>query len=246
MKLQGKVALVTGAARRVGKTIAMALAQRGAKIAIHYHRSRKEALRLKDEIESSFGRDAEIFRADLADPRQLNRMTDAVLKQFGTVHVLVNNASIYEKNAFNKIEAKEWDANMNVHVRAPFLLSQTLGPVMKKEGEGKIINIVDWAAKRPYADFIPYCVSKAGLLCLTTTLAKVLAPEVQVNAVLPGPVLLPENYNSKMREAVRNATLLKRLGSPDDIAQAVLFLIEDSDYITGAELAVDGGRLIAS
>ena len=245
MKLQGKVALVTGAAKRVGRTIAMALAQRGAKIAIHYHRSRKDALRLKDEIESSYGRDADIFQADLANPRDLKKLADAVLRRFDAIHVLVNSASTYDKAMLGKTDAPEWNETMNVNLRAPFLLSQSLGLVMKKAGEGKIINLSDWAGKRPYVEYIPYCVSKAGLLCLTTAMAKALAPEVQVNAVLPGPVLLPENFTSKQREAVKNATLVQRLGSPDDVARAVLFLIEDSDFITGAELTVDGGRLIA-
>lgn len=245
MKLQGKVALVTGAAKRVGRSIAMTLAQRGAKIAIHYNSSRKDALLLRDEIESSYGRDAEIFGADLSKPGDVRRLSDAVLKYFDSVHVLINSASVYHKDQFGKTDSDSWDETMAVNLRAPFLLGQSLGLEMKKAGEGKIINIVDWAAKRPYVDYLPYCVSKAGLLCLNTALAKALAPEVQVNAVLPGPVLLPESMNSKQREAVRSATLLKRLGSPDDVARAVLFLIEDSDFVTGAELTVDGGRLIA-
>lgn len=245
MRLQGKVALVTGAARRVGRTIAMSLAQRGAKLAIHYNRSREEAQRLASEARDSFGRDAKIFKADLCDVRQVERLADAVLKEFGTVHVLVNSASLYEKSVFGRTGLSDWNRHLDSNLRAPFFLSQALGPAMKKEGEGKIINIADWAAKRPYAEYIPYCISKAGLLCLNAALAKALAPEVQVNAVLPGPVLLPEAFTPKMRKAVEEATLLKRLGTPEDLAQAVLFLIEGSDFITGAELTVDGGRLIA-
>lgn len=245
MRLQGKVALVTGAARRVGRTIAMALAQRGAKIAIHYHHSRTDAQRLADEVRDSFGREAALFKADLGDARQVQRMAAAVLKQFGTVHVLINNASVYEKSAFGRTEPGEWDRHLDVNLRAPFFLAQALGPAMKEHGEGKIVNIGDWAGQRPYIEYIPYCVSKAGLLCLNTALAKALAPEVQVNAVLPGPVLLPESFSPKGRQAVINATLVKRLGSPEDVAQAVLFLIEGSDFVTGAEITVDGGRLIA-
>ncbi|MBI5201044.1 MAG: SDR family oxidoreductase [Elusimicrobia bacterium] len=245
MRLQGKVALVTGAARRVGRSIAMALAQRGAKIAIHYHHSRNEAQRLADEVRDSFGREAFLFKADLADVRDVQKMAQAVVKQFKTVHVLVNNASVYEKTPFGDVAAADWDANLNVNLRAPFFLSQEIGAVMKENGEGKIVNIADWAGKRPYADYIPYCVSKAGLLALNAALAKALAPEVQVNAVLPGPVLLPESFSPKARQAVINATLVKRLGSPEDVAQAVLFLLEGSDFITGAEINVDGGRMIA-
>ncbi len=217
----------------------------GAKIAIHYNRSRSEAQRLAEEVRDSFGREAGLFKADLANVRDVQRMAQAVVKQFKTVHVLVNNASLYEKTPFGETTLADWDSHLDVNLRAPFFLSQAIGPVMKEHGEGKILNVADWAGERPYADYIPYCVSKAGLLCLNTALAKALAPEVQVNAVLPGPVLLPENFSPKARKAVIEATLLKRLGSPEDVAQAVLFLLEGSDFITGAAVTVDGGRLIA-
>lgn len=245
MKLQGKVAVVTGAAKRVGRAIAGALAQRGARLAIHYNRSRPEAQRLADEIETTYDREAVLFKADLSDAAQARRLGQAVLRRFGGVHVLVHSASIYERTPFEKTEIEDWDAHLDANLRAPFFLSQTLGPAMKKAGEGKIIHLADWAAKRPYTDYIPYCVSKAGLLCLNAALAKALAPEVQVNAILPGPVLLPEGTSPKLREAVRQATLVKRLGDPEDVVRAVLFMIEGSDFVTGAELTVDGGRLIA-
>lgn len=243
--LQGKLALVTGAARRVGRVVAMALAQRGARLAIHYNRSRAEAQRLADEIQSSFGRETILVRADLANAVEVRRLSEGILKQHGSVHVLVNNASIYDKAAFGKTEIHDWDSHLDINLRAPFFLGQSLGSAMKKAGEGKIIHISDWAAHRPYVEYIPYCISKAGLLCLNTALAKALAPEVQVNAVLPGPVLLPDGESRRAREAARNATLLKRLGNPEDVARAILFLIEGSDFITGAALTIDGGRLIA-
>ncbi len=245
MRLQGKVALITGAARRVGRAIAVALAQRGARLAIHYNRSKGEAQRLADELREGYGREPLLLKADLSDPRATARLADATAKHFGTIQILINNASLYEKSAFGSTTVKEWDDHLDVNLRAPFFLSQAVAPYMQKGGEGKIINIADWAALRPYADFIPYCVSKAGLLCLNTVLAKKLAPEIQVNAVLPGPVLLPESYSPKQIKAVKQATLLKRLGSPDDVAKAVLFLIESADFVTGAALPVDGGRLIA-
>lgn len=245
MRLQGKVVLVTGAARRVGRSIAMALGQRGARVAIHYNRSRKEAERLADDIRDGFGRDAALFKADLAEPRDIRRLVEAVFRQFGAVHVLVNNASIYEKTDFEETSLQDWNSHLDVNLRAPFLLCQAVAPLMREAGEGRIINLGDWAAHRPYAAYIPYCVSKAGLLCLTQALAKELAPEITVNAVLPGPVLLPENFSRTARAAVIKATLLKRLGTPEDIAQAVLFLMESGDFITGVSLPVDGGRLIA-
>src|SRR5258706_6593492 len=178
MILQGKTALVTGSARRVGRAIASALAERGADLAIHYNRSREEAQRLARDLEASHGCKTALFRADLADARQVVTLGRSVLKRFGAVQVLVNSASVYEKTPFGKTGAKDWDAHLNVNLRAPFLLSQTLGEAMKKAGEGKIINIADWAAKRPYAVYIPYCVSKACLLALNLALANALAPHV--------------------------------------------------------------------
>jgi NAD(P)-dependent dehydrogenase (short-subunit alcohol dehydrogenase family) len=245
MRLQGKVVLVTGAARRVGSVIAKALGQRGAKVAIHYNHSRREAERLADDIQDGFGRDAAIFKADLSDARQVKRLAENVAKRFGQLHVLVNNASLYEKSDFAETTLADWNAHLDVNLRAPFLLSQALAPVMQKSGGGHIINIADWAAHRPYTDYIPYCVSKAGLVCLNQALAKELAPDIQVNAILPGPVMLPDATSRRGREAILKATLLKKLGTPEDIARAILFLIEEGDFITGASIPVDGGRLIA-
>ncbi len=245
MRLQGKAVLVTGAARRVGRSIALALGQRGARVAIHYNKSKADAERLADDLRDSFGRDSLTVKADLTDVKQAAKMVDQVAKHFGALHVLVNNAAIYEKTPFEDVGVSDWNAHMNANLRAPFFLCQAAAPYMRKAGEGKIINIADWAAHRPYGGYMPYCISKAGLLCLNTALAKELAPEIQVNAILPGPVMLPENATPRTRKAVLDATLLKRLGTPDEVAKAVVFLIESADYTTGAELTVDGGRLIA-
>ncbi|MBI4679476.1 MAG: SDR family oxidoreductase [Elusimicrobia bacterium] len=245
MRLQGKIVLVTGAARRVGRSIALALGERGARLALHFNRSRREALRLASDIKEGFGRDAAVFQADLSDARQAARLADSVARRFGAVHVLVNNASVYEATRFGRTSPKDWDRNMSVNLRAPFFLSQAAAPWMRRSGGGKIINIGDWAGERPYTDRIPYCVSKAGLVALNTALAKELAPDIQVNAVLPGAVLLPDDYPPGKRAAVIRAAPLKRLGTPRDVAEAVVFLIEGGDFITGAALPVDGGRLIA-
>ncbi len=244
MRLEGKIALVTGAARRVGRAIALALAGRGARVAVHYRSSREEAESLCKELSRLSGGEAIAVRADLSDPAAPRKLAQKIAKRFGAVHVLVNNASLYEKNPFQTTSLRDWDRHLEVNLRAPFLLSQAVAPAMRRAREGKIINIADWAALRPYAGYIPYCVSKAGLLCLTTALAKELSPWVQVNALMPGPVLLPESFTQRQRRAVIRATLVKRLGSPEDVARAALFLIEE-DFITGAALPVDGGRLIA-
>lgn len=245
MRLQGKVVIVTGAARRVGRAIALALGRRGARVAIHYNRSRAEAERVADDLRESFGRDAMTVKAELADPRAAGRLVSEVAERYGAIHVLVNSASLYERTPFPGASVKDWDDHMDVNARAPFLLAQAVAPHMRKAGEGKIINIADWSGCRPYADYIPYCVSKAALLCLNTALAKELAPEIQVNAILPGPVLLPERSTPRLAKAAARATLLKRLGSPEDVAQAVLYFVEAGDYVTGAALPVDGGRLVA-
>lgn len=245
MKLAGKVVLMTGAARRLGDAMARTLAERGAFLAVHYHRSRAEAQELCFRINQIHPGQAGFFRADLRDLRQIHSLVQGVRQRFGRIDVLINNASVYQKTEFGKTSLKNWEDHLNANVRAPFFLCQEVAGLMKKNGEGLIINIADCSALRPDKNFIPYCVSKAGLLCLNSALAKALAPQIRVNAVLPGPVLLPENSSRGFRNAVIRATPLKRVGSPGDIAKAVLYLIESGDFITGAQIPVDGGRLIA-
>jgi NAD(P)-dependent dehydrogenase (short-subunit alcohol dehydrogenase family) len=245
MEIKGKVILITGGARRVGQTVAMALAERGARLAIHYNQSRKEAEYLVQKMNNIHPGQAHAFGADLKDVRQIKRMVNEVGMRFQRIDVLINNASIYRKNTFGTTSVNDWEDHLNANLRAPFFLCQEVTSWMKKNGGGLVINIADWAALRPYTDFIPYCVSKAGLLCLNSVLAKALAPKIRVNAILPGPVLLPQKSSEKFRDAVLKATPLKRLGSPKDISKAVLYLIESGDFITGAQIPVDGGRLIA-
>jgi NAD(P)-dependent dehydrogenase (short-subunit alcohol dehydrogenase family) len=243
VELRGAVALVTGAGRRVGRRIALRLAEHGADVAVHYRSSRRDAEALARELRA-LGVDAEALRADLARPADCERLARTAVRRFGRVDVLVNSASIYAPSRFGKTRPAEWDAYQAVNLRAPFLLAQALGPRMKRLGGGKIVNIADGSGLRPNAGFMPYCVSKAGLLALNAALAKALAPEVQVNAVLPGPVLMPAGSRPRRREKVLAATLLKRMGDPDDVARAVLYLLE-ADFVTGTALPVDGGRLAA-
>ncbi len=245
MTLEGKAALVTGAAKRVGRTIAAALAGRGACLALHYHRSRAQADELARDLRRRFGTRCVLLRADLSRAREASRLADAAAGALGRLDVLVNNASLYERREFARVTERDWDAHLDANLKGPFFLAQAAARHMRKAGAGRIVNIADWAAHRPYPGYIPYCVSKAGLLCLNKALAKALGPEILVNAVLPGPVLLPEGMSRAERQAVERATIVKRLGSPQDVARAVLFLLEDGDFMTGAELAVDGGRLIA-
>lgn len=244
MKIQGKVALVTGGAIRVGKTIALALADQGAHIAISYNTSKKEALTTLREIES-FGVKAKAICADVSKSKDVKRLIQKVLKEFGTIDILVNNAAIFYKTPFEEIREQDWDRHIDINLKGTFLCAHQAGLVMLKKKRGKIINIADWAGMRPYKNYIPYCVSKAGVICLTQALAKTLAPHIQVNAIAPGPILLPKNFSKQEKRRIIEGTPLRKIGSPEDIARTVLFLIEGSDFITGATYLVDGGRSIA-
>lgn len=244
MNLEGKVVLVTGAARRVGRVIALAFASRGARVAVHYNTSAAEARRLVAGIKTLSGADADIFRANLLDPDAPKKLADAVAKRFGAIDVLVNSASLYEREPFADAGPDLWDRHMAVNARAPYFLARACAPWLEKSRAGCVINIADWSAHRPYVDWGSYCASKAALLCANKVLAKALAPEIRVNAILPGPVLSPEKMGEAEKRRVAEATLLKRLGTPEAVARACVFLAE-ADYTTGAELTVDGGRLIA-
>jgi NAD(P)-dependent dehydrogenase (short-subunit alcohol dehydrogenase family) len=245
MQIKDSVALVTGSGVRVGKQIASTLAQKGARLAIHYNKSRGPALAFARELKAKYRAEAETFHADLGKVSEVWRLAAAVTKRMGRVDILVNSASIYERIPFERADESHFDRHIAVNLKAPFFLTQAVGTEMKRAGRGKIVNICDWAALRPYAGYAAYCASKAGLLNLTYSTAKALAPEVQVNAVLPGPVALPPDVGAAEKEAIRKATLVQKLGTPKDVANAVAFLIEGSDFITGAALTVDGGRLIA-
>jgi pteridine reductase len=211
---------------------------------IHYNTSRAQAEELAGGLTRSFGVKAAALKADLNDAKACRALVEQAAAQLGGLDALINSASVYKHIPFEKVTPEDWDVNLDVNVRAPFFLSQAAAPHLRRRGRGHIINLADWSAHRPYTGFIPYCVSKAALLCLNTALAKQLGPEIQVNAIMPGPVLSPEGQTRAQREAVRKATLLKRLGAPEDVVRAVLFLL-DSDFMTGASIAVDGGRLVA-
>jgi pteridine reductase len=194
MELKNKVALVTGAARKVGRTIAVRLAQRGAAVAIHYNRSRRAAEVVASEIRR-LGSRAEIFGAEFESVDEIERMTSEVLTTFGRIDVLVNNASVFYRKPLEDLAERNWDLNLNTNLKAPFFLAKSAGLAMRRQGAGKIINIGDWAGIRPYNDYLPYTVSKSGLIGLTRALAKALAPEVQVNCVALGPVMPWEEYD---------------------------------------------------
>ncbi len=241
MELAGKVALVTGAARRVGRSIALELARRGASIALHHHRSIAEAGETAAEIRA-LGADVATFAADLSLPAESEILAQDVLRRFGTVEILVNSAAIFYRNRLGSVTVEDWDRLYALNLRAPYLLTQALAPTLR-ERRGRVVMIADVAGIEPWANYVPYGATKAGIVYLTRGLAKELAPQVLVNAVAPGTVLPPEDATPEEIEREKKRAALGRIGTPEDVARGVAFLCE-SDYITGQVLAVDGGKLL--
>jgi NAD(P)-dependent dehydrogenase (short-subunit alcohol dehydrogenase family) len=242
LTLEGKVALITGAAVRVGRAIALELARRKAKVIVHYHASERAAHEVVSAI-GDIGQPAVALRADLSQAQQIEALVSESLRAFGRIDILVNNAAIFYRTPFLSVREEDWDRHLDLNLKGVFLCCKAVAPVMLSQGSGRIINIADVAGVRPWAEYIPYCVSKAGVMALTQGLAKALAPTVLVNAVAPGTVLFPENYSEEDKEKVRAAIPLGREGTPEDVARTVVFLAE-SDFITGAVVPVDGGRLV--
>lgn len=243
MQLRGSTALVTGAGRRMGRTLALSLADAGADVVLHVHTSSGQetfdAVRRRE-------RRAWIVQADLSQRRDVERLADEATEKTGAVDVLVHNAAIFFPTPVARLSATEWRRFQDTNVSAPFLLSLLLGRRMAARGRGKILFLGDWNGRRPSPDYLAYCVSKAGVHALMRALAKALAPHVQVNEVAPGPVLVPDDYGPRQRDELRRRTPLQRLGSPHDVARAVRFLIEEGEFVTGASYVVDGGWLASS
>jgi pteridine reductase len=240
--LKGKVAIVTGAGRRIGRAIALDLAAHGATIAVHYRSSHAEADAVVAEIASKHAK-AQAFRANLEHGAEIEKMVSEILAAFGRIDILVNSASIFTRKPLEEVTERDWDSNLDTNLKAPFFLSKFAALAMRKQGAGKIINIGDWAGIRPYKDYLPYSVSKSGLIGLTQALAKALAPEVQVNCIALGLVIPPEEYSKDEVARLVARTLTKKMGSPEDVARAVIFFCE-TDFATGAILPLEGGRLL--
>lgn len=237
--------LITGAARRLGQHLAEALVARGATVALHYHRSASEANRLAGRL-SDAGHRCHLFQADLANDDDVDRLIRNVGKRCGPLTGLVNNASVYNRTPLADLDRETWQAAQQVNARAPIWLAAHLGRAMKKAGGGSIVNIGDWSIVKPYRDYLAYTVSKGALTIASRALARELAPEVRVNVVAPGPMLLPEHAPLDLAAKIRRAVPLGRLGGPEPFAQAVLFFLSNaSSYCTGTVLTVDGGRSLA-
>lgn len=243
--LTGKTVLITGGARRVGAAIVRAMHGAGANLVIHYRKSANEAGQLADELNSRRQKSVVTIQADLLDTARLPALVEFAQRNFGALDVLVNNASTFYATPIGEITPAAWDDLLGSNLKVPLFLSQAAAPALKAS-QGLILNIVDIHSLRPLRNYTVYCAAKAGLHMLTRSLAKELGPEVRVNGISPGPVLWAEGQaDSALREKIVEATLLKRIGSPEDIARTALFFAASAPYITGQILAVDGGRSVA-
>lgn len=238
MDLRGRVALVTGAGIRVGRALAVALGAEGMRVAVHYHASDTGARETARLIERAGGK-ASLVSADLTADAAA-RLIDEVVRLLGGLDVLVNSAAVMENTPLGSVTAAQWDVMMSLNLRAPFLLSQAAAPHLAR-ARGAIVNIADLAAFETWPAYIPHGISKAGVVYMTRALARTLAPDVRVNAIAPGAVLLPDQWNEEDAAKLRESTPLRRLGSPDDVVGAMLYLLR-ADYVTGETMIVDGGR----
>ena len=240
MEIRGKVALVTGGAHRVGKAITMMLAQAGAHVIVNYFSSADAAQQTVAEAEA-LGVRALALKCDVADLRQVEAMAQAIEQEFGGVDIIVNSASLFDTMPFPTDDLTTWHRVTGISIDGPFYVCNSLAPGMLQRGGGAIINIIDLSAWEPWPRFMAHAVSKAALLAFTRQLALELAPSVRANAVAPGPVLPPPNYDPAKAEKAAQGTLLRRWGSPEDVARAVRYYIE-ADYVTADVTTVDGGE----
>ena len=237
------VALITGAARRVGAVIARRLHREGYDLALHYRSSTDAMLALEEELESMRPGSVLSIHAELGDSAAADALVGAALARFGRLDALINNASTFYPTPIGQAEGTDWDVLFASNARAPFFLSQAAAPHLRMH-RGAIVNLVDVYAERPLAEHTIYCMAKAALLMMTLSLAKELGPEVRVNAVAPGAVMWPESGKpSSEQQALLDKTALKRPGRAEDVAEAVAYLLR-ADYTTGTVLRVDGGRAL--
>jgi pteridine reductase len=241
VELDGRVALVTGAGTRVGRVIALALGRAGMRVGVHYAGSQKGARQTADEIIAA-GSDARTLPGDLTDPATGPRLVEHTAKVFGSLDVLVNSAAVMLRTPVGEVLVDDWDAMFALNLRAPFFLSQSAARAMGEKG-GAIVNIADLAAFETWKSYVPHAITKAGIIQMTRGLAHALAPRIRVNAIAPGPVLLPDGWTQEQADKLISTTPLGRLGSAEDVAQAVLYLLS-ADYVTGETIIVDGGRHI--
>jgi pteridine reductase len=242
-EMRGKTALVTGGARRVGKAIVCALADRGANIVVHYNSGAPEAQSTAAELRER-GVQVALIQGDLTDLSFAQSLPGLAQAAFGRLDVLVNSAAIMQRTPIGEVSPEAWDAMFAINLRAPFFVAQAAAPLLREHG-GVIISIADLAAFETWPAYVPHGITKAGVVQMTRGLARALAPQVRVNAVAPGAVQLPDDWSQDTADRLVSTTPLQKLGSAEDVAQAVVYLCE-AEYVTGEVLIVDGGRHIRS
>jgi pteridine reductase len=239
---RGLRALVTGAGKRVGRSIALALGQRGGRVVVHYHHSEREAEATRRDIAAAGG-EALCLRADLSDRVAARKLVQETVNALGGLDLLVASAAGYERTPLAEVSDEAWDRMLELNLTSPFVLSRHALPALRAS-RGSIVFVTCSSATTPFRNHLPYVVAKGALRHLMKTLALEVAPEVRVNAVAPGTVLPPETMDATTLTRLKEAILLKRFGDTDDVARAVLFLV-NSPFVTGHEIAVDGGRSVA-
>ncbi len=244
MENKQPVALITGAAKRIGAQTAKTLHHAGMRVILHYHHSAADALEIVNSLNAHRPDSACAFTADLSELQAIEELAQSAQNQWGRLDALVNNASAFYPTKLESLDKAHWNALININMRAPLFLSCALANMLGEQ-RGCIVNIGDIHSIRPLKNHTVYSASKAGLAMITQSLAKELAPQVRCNMVSPGAILWPESdYDDERKQDVLDRTMLKREGVPEDIASAVLFLVRDADYITGQTIAVDGGRTL--
>ena len=245
--LAHKVALVTGAAKRIGAEISKTLHEAGMNVVLHYNASEDAVVTLCDELNAKRKNSAIAMRADLQEAESEKSLVVRATAAWGRLDALINNASRFYRTTFGEVTEYAWNDLMNSNTKAPFFLAQAAADILA-EYQGVIVNVTDIHADRPLMDYSVYCISKSALWMVTKVLAKELGPSVRVNAVAPGPILWPEGENTLLeaeKKRIIEKTILKRSGDPQDIAKAVLFLVRDAGYMTGQMLSIDGGRMLS-
>ncbi len=244
--LAGKVILVTGASQRIGEHIVRLMHAEGMNIILHYRSSRDDAKKIQQDLNELRADSVILIQADLSETSKISEMIREAVKGWGRIDAIVNNASSFYPTPIGEINEQVWDDLINSNLKAPLFLCQAAAPYLKQQ-QGSIVNIVDIHADRPLKNHTVYCIAKAGLVMLTKSLARELAPEVRVNAIAPGAILWPENdIDDVTKKRILSGTVLKRQGSADDIATAVRFLIKEANYMSGQILTVDGGRTLSN
>lgn len=243
--VDNKVVLITGAAHRIGATVANQLHAAGMNIVLHYRASRQAAQALQEQLNARRANSVILVQADLLATKALPALVKEAHNAWGRLDVLINNASTFYRTPLDKADDAQWNDLLGTNLKVPFFLAQAAAPYLHAS-KGCIVNMVDIHAERPLKGYPIYSMAKAGLAMLTKSLACELGPDVRVNAIAPGAILWPEDIDEVTKQRIVNKTFLKRKGEPQDIARAILFLVNDAPYMTGQILAVDGGRSLNS